>query len=201
MKKMWWLWAPVILVIAGLLVLWLTPGEQYPLPRVLEQNEQGVLLALPVISDSRKVSWQGEWVAASAPAEQTVQALLNQFAEGHASAPPHLQIIAHEGLASREQIAQRLGAALASHQLGGVTIEPFSDEANKSGVVLHCAIADTALARELLGALTPYLGGRVALLFDQSLAAGSMELLLFGTPYFNGQGQATFDPDIIPAAK
>jgi hypothetical protein len=160
-----------------------------------------MLLSLPVVAIERNVEWSPEWVAASEPGHQAVKQALRQLTQEMDGAPMGLTVVANKGLFSREQIAQRMGEALSQSGLGRYQLRDADPKAQqKIGVVINVAVSDTAMAQKLLGALSPYLGGRVALMYTQQ-SAGQMTLELHGTPFFNGQGQATFDPNLVNLAE
>ncbi|BFM05789.1 hypothetical protein [Halioxenophilus aromaticivorans] len=197
MKKTILFVATLALVALGALWFMNSTGGTYPLPKVLDSNARGQLLALPVVTTEKQITWKPEWVPASQPGQDAVQQALASVVEELEGAPVSLSVMAHKGLASREQIAQRLGEALSQNGVGRYQLQPLNEgEQQKVGVVLNCAVADSAVAKKLLGALSPYLGGRVALLYGAQ-PAGEMTLELLGTPFFNSQGQATFDPNMI----
>lgn len=197
MKYLAWLILPAVLVVAA--VMWVNgnKGGTFPEPKVLETNTQGMLLSLPVVSIDKSVAWQAEWVAESEPGRQAVLQALATLSAQYQQLRPQLQVVAFTGLENREKYARRLGTALAQNNLGKAElISPLAEDENKVGVILKCAQGDATVGRKFLGALSPYLGGRVALMYDESLKPSTMQLLLYGVPYFNAQGQATFDPNL-----
>ncbi len=192
---LWWFSIPVVVI--GLMITYIVtkPGETFPQPKVLDANARGMLLELPVVSAGNTASWSTEWTPASEPAKQAVYSLLAELAKS-SDPVPNLQVVADESQATQKQLATRLNNALSQFNLGQVTYETKAEEKQQQGIVLNSAIADYKMAKKLMGALTPYLGGKVALFYDDSLSDGNMRLYFYGEPYFNEQGQATFDPAI-----
>lgn len=196
MKVVAWILIPVILAVAGMVFYVSQSGGTFPMPRVLEANAGGQLLELPVISDGRSVSWSSDWQPLSAAAEQALSEQLGLLAE--ASNDVQLAVTVQVGQANSmaEQAAKQLASWLETHALGGLADASLPEQDARQGVILQANIRDAALAQRLLAAITPALAGKVALLYDGERTPGSMQILLLGTPQFNGQGQATFDPDI-----
>ena len=192
----WLLWLAIPVVVIGTMVYYLanTPGETFPQPRVLDANAQGILLELPIVSAGKTVSWQPEWVVASAPANKAVDTLLQKL-KSQTDAAITIEVFAAPGSKSQEQLSQRFDKILSSHKMGSASIQKLeASEQEQQGVVVNCNLADYELAKKLLGALSPYLGGKVALFYDEQLPAQKITVFLYGQPYFNNQGQSTFDP-------
>ena len=155
-----------------------------------------MLLELPIKSKSQTVSWNAQWSPDAGAARQQILQSLGQYAADFKQLRPQMEVWAAPGLDARVTLARRIGDALAHHNLGQLnqSANPPAAIANiHNGALLICAEADSELARHLLAALTPYLSGRISVRFDSELAAQSMKLYLFGKPYFNTEGQATFD--------
>lgn len=201
LKKQGWLLIPLALIVISLiLVFGKRPAEGTHQSNILEQSAAGMVLELPVIPPDRPVSWQTEWVPASEAARQQVLQSLNEFYTDFRQLRPQLNVWVEPGSEPRDQLAARFGSALAQHSLGAVmndTQPPSVIDKLDSGVVLYCRESDSVLARRLLAALAPYLAGRVTLHYDSEATAQSMRVYLFGQPYFNGQGQVTFDQVVV----
>lgn len=196
MKRQAWLILPLALIVIGLIVLFSDYDRgKLPQPKVLASSPQGMQLELPVFSTTFEVSWQTEWAPASDDARRQVLQSLSEYAANFKQLRTLLDVWAEPGSAEREKLAQRLGTALAHHNLGRVNqavIPPAALAMLDSGALLVCAEEDLELAIRMLAALTPYLGGKVTVRFTPDVAAQSMRLYLFGTPYFNDLGQAKF---------
>lgn len=195
MKKLIWIIAPTLLVVIGILWLFNSTGGKYPLPKMLDSNEKGLLLSLPVVATEHEFAWQPAWVAASDPGLQAVKEALGVLV-GQRGAELNVTVYANTGLDTREQYAERVGKVLAEFGLGNFKLREPDAKQTKVGVVMKSPVSESAMAQQLLGALSPFLGGRVALMYTE-LPAGEMELEFWGTPFFNSQGQATFDPNLI----
>jgi hypothetical protein len=197
MKKQAWLVMPLALIVfVVIMVFGDLDGDALTQPKVLEHSSKGMLLELPVKSKSQTVSWNVQWSPDSGAARQQVLQLLGQYAADFKQLRPQMEVWAAPGLDARVALARRIGDALAHHNLGQLnqSASPPAARANmNNGALLICAEADSELARHLLAALTPYLSGRISVRFDSELVAQSMKLYLFGKPYFNTEGQASFD--------
>lgn len=207
-KRQAWLVVPLVLIIIGLIMLFGRPGDSaLPQPKILESSPQGMLIELPNVATDAVVSWHAQWTPASDTTRQQVLQSLSQYAADYKQLRTLLEVRPGAGPPELEQLSQRIGAALALYNLGraipGGNLavgEPLIDNLPvkltlpDNGLLLICAEDDSELARRLLAALTPYLSGRVSVYFDTKITAQSMRLYLIGTPYFNDQGQATFDP-------
>lgn len=196
MKRQAWLILPLALIVIGLIVLF---GDydrgKLPQPEVLASSPQGRLLELPVVSTTPEVNWQTEWAPGSDDARRQVLQSLSEYAANFKQLRTLMDVWAEPGSDEREKLAQRLGKALAHYNLGRVNqavIPPAALAMLDSGALLVCAEEDLELAMRMLAALTPYLGGKVTVRFTPELAAQSMRLYLFGTPYFSDLGQAKF---------
>jgi hypothetical protein len=196
MKRQAWLTLPLALIVIGLIVLF---GDydrgKLAQPEVLASSPQGRVLELPVFSSTPEVNWQTEWAPGSDGGRRQVLQSLSEYAANFKQLRTLLEVWAEPGSGEREKLAQRLGSALAHYNLGRVNqavIPPAALAVLDSGALLVCAEEDLELAMRMLAALTPYLGGKVTVRFTPELAAQSMHLYLFGTPYFSDLGQAKF---------
>lgn len=200
MKKLVWILVPALMVFVGATWFINTTGGTYPLPQVLDSNARGMLLSLPVVATDKNVTWQPDWVESSQPGRKAVTQALIQVADELEDRDIDVSVLADAGSPTRKKVTMRLGDALAQQELGGYRLQSSPAQERKVGVVLRCTQADGMIARRILGALAPYLGGRVALLYTE-LPAGTIELELLGEPFFNSQGQAAFDPNLYSAAE
>ncbi|MBR9912887.1 MAG: hypothetical protein GYB33_21305 [Gammaproteobacteria bacterium] len=169
-------------------------GDDPNLPEVLSSSAQGEHLLLH--SDPRG-PWQPGFVAVSSIKREQVLQSLGVLQAKYKQLRPELRVWAQPGLPSRTRVARQLAEVLGQNNLGRWldSAEPPALAGELEGaVILRCAEADREIARQLLGALSPYLTGRVYLTFTESTAAHEMELYLLGTPYFDEQGLVTFDP-------
>lgn len=202
MKKQSWLLIPIALIVIGLIVVFgnRTNNEGADPLTMVEQSTASMVLVLPVATAGGPVSWQTEWVPAPESARQQVLQSLNEFYTDFRQLRPQLGVWVEPGSETRNQLAARFGTALAQHSLGAVTEDaqppPVIDKLD-SGALLYCREADSVLAQRLLAALAPYLAGRVTVRYDADATAQSMRLYFFGQPYFNNQGQATFDQAVV----
>jgi hypothetical protein len=194
-KRQAWLLVPILLVITLLIALF---GDRdnikHSQPTVLESTPEGMLVELPFATTTKALDWQTQWdPSLSMPRQQVLQSL-GEYAADFKQLRTQLQVWAEPGSKERDKLLQRMGNALAQYALGGVMQEanPAFTRPDK-GVLLICAAADKDLALRILAALTPYISGKVRIYFDTNLTAQSMQLYLFGVPYFNDQGQANFD--------
>ncbi len=206
-KKQAWLIIPLILIIIGVIMLFGRPDDSgLPQPKILESSTEGMLIELSVVPTDAAVSWHARWTPASDTARQQVLQSLSRYAADYRQLRTLLEVRPGPGPAELEQLSQRIGAALALYNLGraipgdnlavkDLLIDnlPANLTLPDNGLLLICAEDDSELARRLLAALTPYLSGRVSVYFDNKITAQSMRLYLFGSPYFNDQGQAAFD--------
>lgn len=202
MKKQAWLLIPIALIVIGLIVVFgnRTSNEgAHPLI-IVEQSAASRVLELPVATAGGPVSWQTEWVPAPESSRQQVLQSLHEFYTDFRQLRPQLSVWMEPGSEPRNQLAARFGAALAQHSLGSIMKDaqppPVIDKLD-SGALLYCRESDSVLAQRLLAALAPYLAGRVTLRYDADATAQSMRLYFFGQPYFNNQGQATFDQAVV----
>jgi hypothetical protein len=189
-----------LIVISLILVFGKRPDEGTHQSTILEQSAVGMVLELPVVTTDFPASWQTEWVPTSEAARQQVLQSLNEFYTDFRQLRPQLGVWVEPGSEPRNQLAERFGSALAQHSLGAVMNDaqppPVIDKLD-SGVLLYCRESDSVLARRMLAALAPYLAGRVTLRYDPEATAQSMRAYFFGQPYFNGQGQVTFDQVVV----
>jgi hypothetical protein len=194
-KRQAWLFVPILLVIIVLIALFGNNDNiKHSQPTVLESSPVGMLVKLPFATTIKAIDWQAQWdPSLNMPRQQVLQSL-GEYAADFKQLRTQLQVRAEPGSIEKNKLVQRIGNALARYSLGGVI-----QEANPAltrpdeGVLLICAAADKNLALRILAALTPYVSGNVSIHFDTELAAQSMQLYLFGVPYFNDQGQANFD--------
>jgi hypothetical protein len=194
-KRQAWLFVPILLVIIVLIALFGNNDNiKHSQPTVLESSPVGMLVKLPFATTIKAIDWQVQWdPSLNMPRQQVLQSL-GEYAADFKQLRTQLQVRAEPGSVEKNKLVQRIGNALARYSLGGVI-----QEANPAltrpdeGVLLICAAADKNLALRILAALTPYVSGNVSIHFDTELAAQSMQLYLFGVPYFNDQGQANFD--------
>jgi ABC-type uncharacterized transport system fused permease/ATPase subunit len=194
-KRQAWLLVPILLVITLIIALF---GDSDNIknsqPTVLESTPEGMLVELPFAKTTEALEWQTQWdPSLSMPRQQVLQSL-SEYAADFKQLRTQLQVWAEPGSTERDKLVQRMSNALAQYALGGVVQEanPVFTRPNE-GVLLICAAADKELALRILAALTPYLSGKVSIHFATDLTAQSMQLYLFGVPYFNDQGQANFD--------
>jgi ABC-type uncharacterized transport system fused permease/ATPase subunit len=194
-KRQAWLLVPILLVITLIIALF---GDSDNIknsqPTVLESTPEGMLVELPFAKTTEALEWQTQWdPSLSMPRQQVLQSL-SEYAADFKQLRTQLQVWAEPGSTERDKLVQRMSNALAQYALGGVVQEanPVFTRPNE-GVLLICAAADKDLALRILAALTPYLSGKVSIHFATDLTAQSMQLYLFGVPYFNDQGQANFD--------
>ncbi|CCK75167.1 hypothetical protein OLEAN_C09910 [Oleispira antarctica RB-8] len=194
-KRQAWLLVPILFVIILLIALFGDRDNDKLLqPKLLESSPAGLLLELPNVSTTKAGDWKTQWKPSSDIARQQVLQSLSEYAADYKQLRTQLEVWAEPGSTSRDQLVQRIGSALERYDLGEV-----KQEANPAvilpakGILLICAAADKELALRMLAALTPYISGEVSIRFETNLAAQTMRLYLFGTPYFNDQGQAKFD--------
>lgn len=195
------LWVTVgLLALLAALALVLSRDHEDPAePRVLSSSGQGQHLLLPAEPEG---NWQADFVVASGDKRERVLQALAEVRARYKQVRPEIRVWAEPGLMSRERLALQLARSLAQLNLGqqveGVTPPAFASEL-PGALVLRCRAADQKIARALLGALAPYLSGRVYLMFDESTAAHQMQLYLLGKPWFDERGLATFDPQTATA--
>ena len=194
---------PVPAVWVGLVALCLLAGLWYsqtrqtselPEPQIVSTSAQGQHLQMPSQASGQ---WQQELVPAQSGLRQQVLERLSVVSARYQQLRPQIGIWAEPGLPARERVARQLGDALAQYNLGKLVPDatPPAYSADLEGaVIMRCAEKDQRIARELLGALAPYLSGRVFLMFDQSASVNRMQLFLIGKPWFDPRGLATFDP-------
>jgi hypothetical protein len=194
-KRQAWLLVPILFVIILLIALFGDrDNDQLLQPEILENSPAGMLLELAVITTTPAVDWKLKWNPSLKMPRQQVLQSLSEYAADFKQLRTQLEVWAEPGSTERDQLVQRIGSALERYDIGGV-----KQEANPAvtrpdeGMLLICAAADKELAVRILAALTPYISGKVVMRFDSDLAAQSMQLYLFGTPYFNDLGQAKFD--------
>ncbi|MFT4763297.1 MAG: hypothetical protein ACI9OH_000383 [Oleispira sp.] len=194
-KRQAWLLMPILFVIILLIALFGDrDNDQLLQPEILENSPAGMLLELAVITTTPAVDWKPKWNPSLKMPRQQVLQSLSEYAADFKQLRTQLEVWAEPGSTERDQLVQRIGSALERYDIGGV-----KQEANPAvtrpdeGMLLICAPADKELAVRILAALTPYISGKVVMRFDSDLAAQSMQLYLFGTPYFNDLGQAKFD--------
>jgi hypothetical protein len=186
---------PILFVIILLIALFGDNDNiKHSHPTVLESTPAGMLVELPFATTTKALEWQTQWdPSLNMPRQQVLQSL-NEYAADFKQLRTQLQVWAEPGSTERDKLVQRMSNALARYSLGGVmqvTNPAFTRPAE--GILLICAAADKDLALRILAALTPYLSGKVSIHFASDLTAQSMQLYLFGVPYFNDQGQANFD--------
>ncbi|MDX2463992.1 MAG: hypothetical protein QNK31_05730 [Porticoccus sp.] len=200
-KKQAWLMIPLVLLIIGMIVLF---GRHHdstlPQLNIIESSAQGMLIELPAVTTDKAVNWYPKWTPATAAARQQVLLSLSRYAADYKQLRTLLEVQPEADSTVLEQLSQRIGDALARYNLGRAIPNdnlPADLTLPDNGLLLICAEDDRELALRLLTALMPYLSGKVSVRFDSSVTAQSMRLYLLGTPYFNDQGQATFDDAAI----
>ncbi|MFT4906156.1 MAG: hypothetical protein ACI978_000213 [Oleispira sp.] len=194
-KRQAWLLMPILFVIILLIALFGDrDNDQLLQPEILENSPAGMLLELAVITTTPAVDWKPKWNPSLKMPRQQVLQSLSEYAADFKQLRTQLEVWAEPGSTERDQLVQRIGSALERYDIGGVKQEanPAVTQPDE-GMLLICAAADKELAVRILAALTPYISGKVVMRFDSDLAAQSMQLYLFGTPYFNDLGQAKFD--------
>jgi hypothetical protein len=194
-KRQAWLLVPILFVIILLIALFGDrDNDQLLQPEILENSPAGMLLELAVITTTPAVDWKPKWNPSLKMPRQQVLQSLSEYAADFKQLRTQLEVWAEPGSTERDQLVQRIGSALERYDIGGVKQEanPAVTQPDE-GMLLICAAADKELAVRILAALTPYISGKVVMRFDSDLAAQSMQLYLFGTPYFNDLGQAKFD--------
>lgn len=203
MKRQAWGIIPLALIVLGLIVLFGRDSGSPPAPHVLEESARGMTVLLPTITDEdSSPAWKAQWVSADKAARQQVAQSLTAVRADYKQLRPRLRVSVDPDSQRANRLAQRIGEALAHHDLGLYASEPFepSSPALSAGAVLYCSEPDRAMALRLLGALAPYLGGRVEVRFSASSGPQTMRLHLQGDPWFNRVGQANFAPDLgVPA--
>ncbi len=198
-KKIAWLIIPLLLFIAGAIFLFGSKPAQPPLPSIERDTAEGQLLQLPIVSVNNQVSWQTGWVEALPEARAQV---LQALSELHAAYPQRgirVSLWTPADQLTSQSFADRLQKSLATYSLAEAEAIATPDFARQvqQGVVVFCRAEDKSLVRQLLGALTPYLAGTVAVRFDQALKSGQVRVFLIGEPQFNGIGQATYDANVV----
>lgn len=195
-KKQAWLMIPLAIIVIGIIMLFGNREDNPLQPKVISSSTQGMLLGLPILSESSPVNWTLELTPTSSAARQRVSQSLSQYSADYKQLRSLLEVWAKPGSPTRQELARRIGGALAQHNLGQInqgTNPPARFATLDRGALLICAESDSGLAKRMLSALTPYLGGSINLRFDSEVTPQTMHLYLFGTPYFSDQGQATFD--------
>jgi hypothetical protein len=194
-KRQAWLLVPILLVIILLIALFGNSDNiKHSQPTVLESTPVGMLVKLPFASTTKVLDWQTQWDPSLKMSRQQVLQSLGEYAADFKQLRTQLQVWAEPGSIERNKLVQRMGNALAQYSLGGGIQEAnLAFTRPDKGVLMICAAADKNLALRLLAALTPYIGGNVSIHFETEFAAQSMQLYLFGVPYFNDHGQANFD--------
>jgi hypothetical protein len=198
----WWL-IPILLVITLIIALFGDRDNDKLLqPKIIESSSVGMLLELPDISTTQTVDWKTQWNPSLKMPRQQVLQSLSEYVADYKQLRTQVEVWAEPGSTERDKLVQRMSNALARYSLEGVNQEASSEERLENnpvftklekGILLICSEADKELALRILAAFTPYISGKVNVRFDTEIAAQSMRLYLFGTPYFNDQGQAKFD--------
>jgi hypothetical protein len=194
-KRQAWLLIPILLIIILLIALFGDhDNDQLLQPKILVSSPAGMLLELAVITTTEEVDWKPKWNPSLTMPRQQVLQSLSEYAADFKQLRTQLEVWTEPGSTERNQLVQRIGSALERYDLGGVKQEANAAVTRPAkGILLICAAADKELAVRMLAGLTPYISGKVTVRFDAGLASQSMQLYLFGTPYFNDQGQAKFD--------
>lgn len=198
-RQAWWL-IPILLVITLLIALFGDRDNDKLLQaKVIESSSAGMLLELPDLTTDKEGVWHAQWNPSSDIGRQQVLQSLSEYAADYKQLRTQVEVWTEPGSAERNKLALRMGNALARYSLGGGNREINSAFIKpEQGVLLICLEADKELALRILAALTPYISGKVSVRFDKEVAAQSMRLYLFGTPYFNDQGQAKFEKAHAP---
>ena len=197
-RQAWWL-VPILLVIILFIALFGDRDNDKLLqPKILESSPAGMLLELPDVSTSQTADWKTQWNPALKMPRQQVLQSLSEYVADYKQLRTQVEVWAEPGSTERDKLVQRMGNALARYSLGGVNQEAKPEDSPvftklEKGILLICSKADKELALRILAAFTPYLSGKVSVRFDTEIAAQSIRLYLFGTPYFNDQGQVKFD--------
>jgi hypothetical protein len=197
-RQAWWL-VPILLVIILFIALFGDRDNDKLLqPKILESSPAGMLLELPDVSTTQAADWKTQWNPALKMPRQQVLQSLSEYVADYKQLRTQVEVWAEPGSTERDKLVQRMGNALARYSLGGVNQEAKPEDSPvftklEKGILLICSKADKELALRILAAFTPYLSGKVSVRFDTEIAAQSIRLYLFGTPYFNDQGQVKFD--------
>ena len=197
-RQAWWL-VPILLVIILFIALFGDRDNDKLLqPKILESSPAGMLLELPDVSTSQTADWKTQWNPALKMPRQQVLQSLSEYVADYKQLRTQVEVWAEPGSTERDKLVQRMGNALARYSLGGFNQEAKPEDSPvftklEKGILLICSKADKELALRILAAFTPYLSGKVSVRFDTEIAAQSIRLYLFGTPYFNDQGQVKFD--------
>ncbi|MCB1674723.1 MAG: hypothetical protein KDI01_00425 [Halioglobus sp.] len=199
------IWLLPLLAAVALLIL--VFGDKRDVSSALEivaTTAQGVTLAMESSGDEPADASAGtsEYVPPAEARRQAVLSRLSEFRATYKQARPFVTVAADGSVDSLRQLAQRLADALGKYGLGRVELVPPGQlpDAPAALPVLRCAERDAAIARELLAALEPYLGGGLEMAWDERLRVDQMYLELRGTPSFSAQGEAFFGADYAPVA-
>lgn len=193
----------LILVVAAV-VVWLTTdrhpdGETEPYTTDASSDYQ-VVSWRELTTDSDGLS--DTYVPVDGALRAQVLQQLAEFGARWKIADPRIAVVADESAAD---VAEQLTGWLEHHDLAITSASSTDASATRvpretvkvaqgltTGMLIHAHSKDESIARDLALALSPAIGGDVALLIDSNIDAGRLKVRLLGSPQFTDEGVAYF---------
>jgi len=198
-----WFLLPVALLSGLLILLFDTSAIRTSQPQVLGRPAPGTEL---VSIRAPATTSAGDSVADYVPPDELIhrQVLekLRLFRTEFRQMAPGVTVSAAPGSAGRNMVAKTLSKFLASAEFATGTGEPSTTalpEQAGADLLLYTREENREIVFQFLTALSPYLNGRVLLVFDHRATLGRLYLVVAGTPRFASNGRVVFPVEAAPA--
>jgi hypothetical protein len=188
-----WLVVPLAVLVTALILLFGREDADQNLPPLVTGGGRGLdQVALEGGAGHGDMAYRP---ITSARRETALQRLA-EFRSRYRQVQPFVLVSTATTSEALDNVAQEIGDLLSTHGLGGYRqdVPDFKAGAGSSELpAMRLAPQDARIARELLWALEPLLGGRVSLAYDAELRIDQMQLRIQGHPRFSAEGEAIFD--------
>ena len=187
-----WLVIPLAVVVTAIILLFGREDADQNLPPLVRGGGQA---PDQVVLEGGAGQGDIDYRSVTSARREAALQRLAEFRANYRQARPFVVVSAAATSEPLDKLAREIGGALSLHELGAYRqdVPDFKSGAGSSELPeMHLAPRDTHIARELLWALEPFLGGRISLVYDAELRIDQIQLRMQGRPWFSAEGEATF---------
>ncbi len=197
----WWL-VPLALFLGLALFLFGRPSKGPDELRVLARPSPDTELVSLGTKPTGAVDLHTEFIPPNESLRQRVLVNLRRFQTEYRQSAPAISVDTATDSTSWNRVAQALSNMLSSTGLSSSVRAPVAappDEAS-ADILLYTQQANREIVHEFLKGLSPYINGRILLIFDQRHRLDRMQMIIQHTPQFDADGAVIF-PGALESSK
>lgn len=194
----WWA-VPLVLFSGLLLLVFGSPDDDPAQPLVISRpspDSELVSIGSAPVSTTTAVDYHTQFTPPDGQVYQRIMENLRRFRTDFRQMAPAAVVSAAPGSKSRDKVMATLADMLASEQLSGhlsaSKAEALTKDNVEADVVLYTHEANREIVYRFLTAISPYLSGRVLLVFNDNFTLDQLYLVIRGEPLFTPSGAVFF---------